>query len=1131
MSVRKAEVLYLGDADSLIRASGQGVEANKRFASSAAAAADAAAKAAAKTGASYEAQAKAAGDAARRQAEAVGASAKQQEAASAKAADAARAAAIRTDAAASSTGHSYKNLALGVGIAGAAIVAGIKKSADTTEELTKSTLTLSHATGLNSKTAGTYAAIAQTQGLSVKSLDMAFGTLSKGIHAVEIAHTGGAKAAGKQEQALRELGLPLSAITKAHGDLNKLLPQIIQKFVEMPGGVARTSAAMTLFARGWQTLVPLMHSGALGIQEQEKLAKKLGDMLGGQTKKGQEEFIVAQEESKYSSLELQVAVGKYLAPELTKLIHTETEVVHALGEGVQWLQKHEAAAITLGAAVGALGLGAAFLFTANKVKSLVKVTREVAGGFGTLASKVKGSGKEIESSMGGAAKATEASAVEMAAAEGKMVKSTAAADTKIATENKAAGASFLKMLGPIAAVAFAIEGLEGPAEQVWKALNGEEGPHGFQQFGKNLTSGGLKQTLEGAARKGARTKDGRPAFINPAGELLSAGAGAQKLGKKGHLEALWVEADGDPSEAPMAAAIAMAESGGNARAINHNTNGTIDRGLWQINSIHGSQSTLDERRNARAAVEISNDGKEWGPWVTYKKGAEKQFLGPSVLKTAHHGASGNLGYYEPPAKKAKKPKAEAYVDPFGGANVQRTREDMGIDFVAHPGQAIGAIGAGVIDKIIKNWYKGQPLIEERLTSGPNKGQYVYYAEQINPNVREGQKVKAGQRIGTVAASGTGLEFGFGAGGGRTLAQARHEFKDHAGNDPTAASKAYAKFLASIGKTGSNLELGGQAFEKAMKRAEHLILTAAQKANLHMNVAAAGHDHAEAELYEGKSGEAGSHLEEQQKRWARPSERADLTTAGGQATAKARDEAPIFAALAQKKYLERAVRALKKEAAEWAKLRKKYLKIAREQLGKGGKKKAIERAAYYAGKIKQAEKEAAELGGSIHIAEEAIEEGNLALAALPGEIATSEGEQQSTDMGAYEHAISHSELEEYAGVITPAEGKVKKEEAAKKAQAGGFGPLSPDDLLKVGGDLKGFGQALESATSATEAHTEATLANTKAILEREQAARQLEKVTNSTLITAVADLISGQIGGKPQAYHSISGPAFDSAARY
>lgn len=84
----------------------------------------------------------------------------------------------------------------------------------------------------------------------------------------------------------------------------------------------------------------------------------------------------------------------------------------------------------------------------------------------------------------------------------------------------------------------------------------------------------------------------------------------------GQLEQIWISAGGNPGAASVAAAIAMAESGGNPNATNVNTNGSIDRGLWQINSIHGSQSTFDPMGNARSAIAISNNGSNWAPWCT-----------------------------------------------------------------------------------------------------------------------------------------------------------------------------------------------------------------------------------------------------------------------------------------------------------------------------------------------------------------------------------------------------------------------------------------------------------------------------------------------------------------------------------
>ena len=87
------------------------------------------------------------------------------------------------------------------------------------------------------------------------------------------------------------------------------------------------------------------------------------------------------------------------------------------------------------------------------------------------------------------------------------------------------------------------------------------------------------------------------------------------------LEALWESADGSPLAAFMAAEIARAESSGRQYATDADGNGTVDRGYWQVNSINGAGSTYDATGNARAAVQISDDGTNWSPWVTYQTGA------------------------------------------------------------------------------------------------------------------------------------------------------------------------------------------------------------------------------------------------------------------------------------------------------------------------------------------------------------------------------------------------------------------------------------------------------------------------------------------------------------------------------
>lgn len=91
------------------------------------------------------------------------------------------------------------------------------------------------------------------------------------------------------------------------------------------------------------------------------------------------------------------------------------------------------------------------------------------------------------------------------------------------------------------------------------------------------------------------------------------------------LEQLWINNGGDRASAPIMAAIALAESSGNPTATNQNSNGTVDRGLWQINSVHGSLSTFDVNANAKAAVSIKRQ-QGLKAWVTYTTGAYRKFL-------------------------------------------------------------------------------------------------------------------------------------------------------------------------------------------------------------------------------------------------------------------------------------------------------------------------------------------------------------------------------------------------------------------------------------------------------------------------------------------------------------------------
>jgi hypothetical protein len=80
----------------------------------------------------------------------------------------------------------------------------------------------------------------------------------------------------------------------------------------------------------------------------------------------------------------------------------------------------------------------------------------------------------------------------------------------------------------------------------------------------------------------------------------------------------------------LAAAVAMAESGGNRFAVGDNASSF---GLWQIHTPAHPQFSpaelFDADNNARAAFSISKGGTDWSPWSTFRDGLHLRFLGGS----------------------------------------------------------------------------------------------------------------------------------------------------------------------------------------------------------------------------------------------------------------------------------------------------------------------------------------------------------------------------------------------------------------------------------------------------------------------------------------------------------------------
>jgi TP901 family phage tail tape measure protein len=891
-------------------------------------------------------------------------------------------------------------------------------------------------------------------------------------------------------------------------------------------------ATRTLFGeKASKQILALIHQGPAAFEAATRAvakhaaaveaAKKQHETLDGELKIAKAELA-----------NLSSDIGNELIPAFAK-------AAKALADGVKWLKEHNTAAKALAIVIGTV-LGAAMVdFAVMKVAKFV-------GGIKTMIS----AAKLLAVKMG-------ITAAAVTTADGEMVATTEAASVSMKAALMTTGIGAAVVALGLAAVALEgkwkpimksmAEVTEEAAEEMVKALNKvkeyleiiAEGPLALRRLIPGL-GGNAIPNIPGVASGKGYMGESTESFLRSHPNREPLGGSEKAMHSHASAQAAYLRKAG----LPAVVAAGMAGNFANEGVATDTGKEGLGIGQWT-----GSRRTELEAFAKSTHRKITDEGAQlefaakelMGKFTAvFKAAAHARTPQEAALilakgyekpepSTAHYkrreesaaSAYGTGSLPETAAHKAAKHHAtETYVDPFAGAHgLKQGRTDMGIDYTMTPGSPIGAIGAGRITNITKNWYKGQPLIEYELTSGSHKGQRIYVAEQINPNVKIGQHVRAGQRIATYAASGTGIEMGFGAGGGKTLAQGTTGYTE---GQVTAAGKQFAKFVSSIGKTGSNISIAGQQFAEAVKRAEHLMLTSAQKASARAFSLAANATHAEALGFGVQAEGVASTMGVLTSKWSRHPQ--NLATVAGAENQKERIELLVKNDRVKKKYYERELKALQKEAAQWGKTRDYWRKIARHQPSPKAKKEALDKAAAYEAKVEQAQAAAKELKGTIVSTEAEIEEADAGLAALPGEV-------QSADLGAYQQANAKIDAEERAGILTPEQAKKAKEANANKALAGGYGPLSEEGILQIKGDLKEFSEATQEATNAMEAHTNALKESNKLLDEFNKASAGLLATENASLIKTLTDMMNGQIGGRPQAYGAGRGAFAGGAARY
>lgn len=136
-----------------------------------------------------------------------------------------------------------------------------------------------------------------------------------------------------------------------------------------------------------------------------------------------------------------------------------------------------------------------------------------------------------------------------------------------------------------------------------------------------------------------------------------------------------------------------------------------------------------------------------------------------------------------------------FSDPIG-AGLRQGRIDQGVDYLGSG--PLYALGSGTVVSTHNGGWPGLgAFIAIHLDDTSGESPYVYYAEDINPAVSVGQRVNAGQLIGTATGGSTGIEVGWAnpPGTGQALAHAL------GGAGPTPQGQNFFDLVKSLGGIG------------------------------------------------------------------------------------------------------------------------------------------------------------------------------------------------------------------------------------------------------------------------------------------------------------------------------------------
>lgn len=172
---------------------------------------------------------------------------------------------------------------------------------------------------------------AKRSGVGVEGMRNSLGFLSRNLVEAQ-------RGTGPAAEAFKRLGISTRNADGSLKSMEEILPDIADAFKRNKGQVTQTADAMGIFGRSGKELIPLLETGAEGIEEFRKRSDELGNTLGGDVADRASDFQDRLGDLETASSALKIAIADGLAPATTEWI---TIVANGLGDLATFVQSVE----------------------------------------------------------------------------------------------------------------------------------------------------------------------------------------------------------------------------------------------------------------------------------------------------------------------------------------------------------------------------------------------------------------------------------------------------------------------------------------------------------------------------------------------------------------------------------------------------------------------------------------------------------------------------------------------------------------------------------------------------------------------------------------------------------------------